>query len=150
MEARDVAAVVQAFAPDANIHSPLTARLTFTGHDQIGAIISVIFDVFDDLYYTDELHSESTGYLVSRARVDGQDIKIVDLLRLGRDGKIQDLTVLFRPLRASAAALRLLGGGLGRRQSRARGAFISNLTRPFAFMSRAADRIGVRLVEPTF
>jgi hypothetical protein len=61
----------------------------------------------------------------------------------------QDLTVFFRPLPATAAALRLLGAGLGRRRSRARGALISNLTRPFASMSRAADRIGVRLVEPT-
>jgi hypothetical protein len=51
---------------------------------------------------------------------------------------------------ASAAALRLLGASHCRRQSRTRGALISNLTRPFAFMSRAADRIGVRLVEPTF
>jgi hypothetical protein len=84
------------------------------------------------------------------ARESTDRIEIVDLLRLGRGGKVQDLTVLFRPLPASAAALRLLGAELGRRQSRTRGALISNLTPPFAFMSRAADRIGVRFVEPTF
>ena len=81
-----MAAVVPTFVPEANIHSLLTARLTFTGQDQLAA---------------------------------------------------------------SAAALRRLGAGLGWRQSQARDAFISNLTRPFAFMSRAADRIGVRLVEST-
>ena len=60
--------------------------MTFTGHDQITVITSVTLNVFDDLRYTDELHSERTGYLV-RPRVDGQDIEIVDLLRLCRDAR---------------------------------------------------------------
>jgi hypothetical protein len=38
-------------------------------------------------------------------------------------------TVFFRPLPAAAAALRLIGAGLGRRRSAARGALISGLPR---------------------
>jgi hypothetical protein len=101
--------------------------LAFTGHHQIAAIISVFLDVFDDPHDTDEVPSAGAGYLVSgESRRTG--IEIVDLLRSGRDGKIQDLTVFSRPLPASGAALRLLGGGLGQRQSWARGAFTCNLT----------------------
>ena len=122
--ARDVAAVVQAFARDTEIHSSLTAQLTFTGHHQIAAIISVFFDVFDDPHDTDEVLSAGAGYLVSgESRRTG--IEIVDLLRSGRDSKIQDLTVF---LPTTTSERRLLGAGLGRRQSRARVVYTCNLT----------------------
>ncbi len=147
MEARDLRAVVDSFAPDAVLHSPFTAKLTFTGRDQIGAVTKVILDVFDDLQYTEELRGENAAFLVSRAKVGGQDIEIVDDMRLGPDGKIRELTVFFRPLPATAAALRLVAAGLGRRKSPARAAVISALTRPLAFMTRTGDGIGVRLVR---
>ena len=38
MEARDLGAAVDAFAPDAVVRSPLTDKLTFNGHEQIGAL----------------------------------------------------------------------------------------------------------------
>jgi len=40
----------------------------------------------------------STAFLVARARVGGQDIEMAEHMRLGPDGKIQELTVFFRPL----------------------------------------------------
>jgi len=70
-------------------------------------------------------------------------------MRLGPDGKIEEFTVFFRPLPATAAALRLIGAGLGRRKSPARAAIISALARPLAFMTRTGDGIGVRLVRST-
>jgi ketosteroid isomerase-like protein len=54
MEARDLSAIVDAFAPDAEFRSPLTEKLTFKGHEEITAIISVIPGVFEDFHYTDE------------------------------------------------------------------------------------------------
>jgi hypothetical protein len=147
MEARDLSAIVDTFAPDAVLRSPLTDNLAFTGHDQIGAVIKVILEVFGDLRYTEELRGENAAFLVSRARVGGQDIEIADLIRLDPDGKISEFTVFFRPLPAAAAALRLIGAGLGRRRSPARAALISALARPLAFMTRAGDAVGARLVR---
>jgi hypothetical protein len=147
MEARDLSAVVDSFAPDAVLHSPFTAKLTFNGRDEIGAVTKVILDVFDDLHYTEELRGENAAVLVSRARVGGEEIEMVDHMRLGPDGKIQEFTVFFRPLPATTAALRLIGAGLGRRKSPARAAIISALARPLAFMTRTGDGIGVRLVR---
>jgi ketosteroid isomerase-like protein len=149
MERRDLAAVLDTFAPDAVFRSPLTDKLTFTGHEQIAAVTEVVLDVFDELHYTDELHAEGDGYLVGRARIGGQPLEWVDHLRLGPDGKIQELTVFFRPLPATATALRLIGVGLTRRKSPLRAAVISALARPLAVMTRAGDGIGVRLVRPT-
>ncbi|MGH3150874.1 MAG: nuclear transport factor 2 family protein, partial [Streptosporangiaceae bacterium] len=117
MEAGDPDAIVDAFAPGAVLHSPLTSQLAFTGHDQIRALTEVILEVVTDLRYTDEVRGEDTAFLVSEARIGGQDIEITDHLRLDPDGKISEMTVFFRPLPAAAAALRLIGAGLGRRRS---------------------------------
>jgi ketosteroid isomerase-like protein len=147
MEARDLTAIVDTFAPDAVLRSPFTERLAFNGHDQIAAVSEVVLDVFDDLQYTDEVRSEDAAFLVGHARIDGQHIEWVDHLRLGPDGKIRELTVLFRPLPATAVALRLIGAGLSRRKSPLRAAVVSALARPLGFMTRVGDRIGVRLVR---
>ena len=147
MEARDLPAIVNAFAMDAEFRSPLTERLTFRGREQIAALSSVLLDVFDHLRYTEELLCENTGFLVSRAQIDGQDIEMVDHMRFGLHGRIKELTVFFRPLPAAAAALRLIGAGLARRMGPARAALISTLAHPLVFMSRVGDGIGVRLVR---
>jgi len=148
MEARDRAAVVDSFAPDAVFRSPFTARFTFQGREQIGALIDVVLDVFDDFHYTDELLSRDDVFLVARARVDGSDLEMVDHLRLDEQGKIRELTVFFRPLPSSAVAMRLIGSGLVRPHSSVRAAAISLLTRPLGLLTRVGDRLGVRLVRP--
>jgi hypothetical protein len=147
MEARDLDAAVDSFAPDAIVRSPFTAGLVFTGREQIRAVLAVILDGFGDLRYTEEVRGEDTAVLVSRARVGGQDLEMIDHMRLRPDGRIGEFTVFFRPLPATAAALRVIGAGLGRRKSRARAAVISALARPLGFMTRVGDGIGVRLVR---
>lgn len=149
MEHKDLASVIEAFAPDAVFRSPLTEKLTFTGREQIGALTQIVFEVFDDFHYTEEVRTADAAFLVARARVGGQEIEMVDHIRLGLDGKIRELTVFFRPLPATATALRLIGAGLGRRKSRTRAAVISSLSRPLGFLTRAGDAFGVRLVRPT-
>lgn len=147
MEARDITAAVDCFAPDAVFRSPFTSNLAFTGRDQIRTLITVLVDVLTDLHYTDEAHGRDTAFLTARARIGGQDIEIADHLRLRPDGKITEFTVFFRPLPATAVALRLIGTGLGRHKSPARAAVISALTRPLALMTQAGDGIGIRLIR---
>ena len=147
MEAGDVAAIVDAFAPDAVLRSPLTSRLAFTGHEQIGTLAQVLVEVLEDLRYTDEAGDGTTGFLAWSARIGGQEIEGVDQLHLGPDGKIREFTAFFRPLPAAALALRLMGAGLVRRKSPGRAIVVSILTRPLAAMTRAGDPIGVRLVR---
>jgi hypothetical protein len=147
IEARDLPAIVDAFAADAELRSPLTEKLTFKGREQIAALFTVVLDVFEDLHYTEELLSERAGFLVARAQIDGQGIEMVDHMRFGPDGKIWAVTVFFRPLPAAVAALRLIGAGLGRRHSPARAAIISVLVRPLALLTRTGDEIGVRLIR---
>ena len=146
MEARDVDAVVDAFAPDAVFRSPLTDRLAFTGQSQIRALTDVILDVLTDFRYTGEAADGTTATLTWRARIGGQPIEGIDLLRFRPDGKIAEFTVFFRPLPAAAVALQVIGAGLARQRSPARAAAVSVLTAPLALLARAGDRVGVRLV----
>ena len=148
MEARDRRAVVEAFAEDAVLRSPFTDNLAFEGREQLDAIVGVILDVLDDLTYTDELHGDGTAVLVGRAIVDGLAMQFSDHLKLRDDGLIQEMTVFFRPLPATTAAMRRIGEGLGRRKSTRRARMISSMVAPMAFMARTGDRIGVRLIMP--
>ena len=148
MEARNLLAISNAFAADAVFHSPLTERLTFQGRAQIAPLLEVILDVFEDFHYTDELHNERVGFLVARARMGGQNIEIVDHMQFDPDGRIRDFTVFFRPLPATAAALRVIGAGLAHRKSAARAIVISALAHPLGIMARIGDAIGVRLLRP--
>ena len=147
MEAGDARAAVAAFAPDAVLNSPLTGGLSFTGHEQIAAVTEVVLDVFEDFHYTDEVRGRDSVMLIARARVGGQDIEIADHLRMRPDGKIGEMTVFFRPLPATAAALRLIGTGLARRKSPPRAALISVMARPLGLFTRAGDGLGVRLIR---
>lgn len=147
MQARDIASVREAFAPDAIFHSPLTEALAFKGRAQIGLLTSVLLEVFEDFRYTGEVLSGDVGFLTARARIGGEEIEIVDHFHLDPDRRISEITIFFRPLPAAAAALRAIGAGLGRRKSRARGALISGLTLPLAVMTRIGDKVGVGLIR---
>ena len=126
MEARDVAAVVHAFARDTEIHSSLTAQLTFTGHHQIAAIISVFFDVFDDPRCTDEVHSAGAGYLVSgeSRRTRNRDRRSTVLGTLRQDPEPDRLSSGHYQ-RAAPRCAYLVPDSAGAMQ---RGAFSCNLT----------------------
>jgi hypothetical protein len=147
MEARDRRAVIETFADNAILRSPFTANLVFEGREQLDPLIAVVLDVLGDLTYTDELHGEGTAVLVGRATVDGLALQFTDHLRLRDDGLIEEMTVFFRPLPATTAAMRRFGEGLGRAKSPLRARVIGSMAAPLAFMARTGDRVGVRLLK---
>ena len=109
----------------------------------------MILEVLNGFHYTEEMFDDRTGFLVAQAQIDGLDVEIVDCMQFRADGKIQTLTVFFRPLPAAAAALRRIGAEFGHRKSPARAALISALATPLALMARVGDGIGVRLIRST-
>jgi hypothetical protein len=147
MEARDLEAAVDCFAHDAVLYSPFTARLTFSGREQIRLITSVLLEVAEDFHYTSEVRDGEFAVLRASARVGGRDIEFIDHLRLGSVGLIEEFTVFTRPLPATANGLRVFGSALGRRKSATRGTLISALAAPLGFMTRVGDGVGVRLLR---
>lgn len=149
MEARDLEAVKAAFAADAVLRSPLTDAIVFHGREQIAVVTELIFTTFEHFHYTGEARNGSEAFLLSEARVAGRRIDIAEHLRFNEAAEISAMVVYCRPFPAAAAALRVLGAGLGRRESERRGSLVAALTLPLDGMARLGDPIGARLLGPT-
>jgi hypothetical protein len=149
MERGDLEAVLDAFAPDAVLRSPLTSRFAFSGRPQIEAAMSVVMKVLEDLRYTDELVSGDRAVLVATARVKGRELEMVDHLRLDEQGKIRELTVFFRPFPVVAVAMHAIATGLGARKGKGMALVLSALTQPLGPLTAVGDRIGAALVKST-
>lgn len=147
MESGDPAEIAAAFTANAVLRSPVTDRLLFRGPAEIAALCGVVLESFTEFRYTDEVVGESGGFLSGEARVEGIPIEFADHMRFGADGLIVELTVYFRPLPAAAVAMRVIGAGLARRRSAARGAVVSNLAWPLGVAVGVGDRLGTWLVR---
>jgi hypothetical protein len=93
------------FREDAVLHSPITFQ-AFEGKTAVRRLLTIIFEVFQDFRYTDELDAADgmTKILVFRARVGKRDAEGIDLVRFDDEGRVRDLTVMVRP-RSSMEAL---------------------------------------------
>ena len=118
VEARDLEGMMATFAEDAVLHSPVTFK-PFEGRAAIRQLLAILFEVFQDFRYTDELEAEDgTRALVFNARVGDRDLQGLDLIRFDGSGLIRDLTVMVRP----RSALEALLAEVGQRLAEARGA----------------------------
>ncbi len=109
VEAGDVGAMIDAFAQDAVLNSPVSFR-PFRGRKAVGALLYVLMEVFEDFRYTDEYQSADGGRaLLFGARVGDRELQGVDLLSFDADGLIRELTVLVRPLSGLQALMAAVG-----------------------------------------
>jgi ketosteroid isomerase-like protein len=69
VEANDFDAPVATMSPDVVLHSPVTFS-PFNGREAVVAVLRIVFDVFQDFTYTDELTSDPTTALVFTPRRD--------------------------------------------------------------------------------
>jgi hypothetical protein len=109
VEVHDLDAVIATLAPDVVLHSPVTFQ-PYVGRETVGRLLRLIAETFEDMHYTDELDSSGGAQaLVFRARVGDRELEGLDLLRLGPDGLIADLTVMLRPLSGLIALAQSIG-----------------------------------------
>jgi hypothetical protein len=109
VEASDLETMMARFSEDAVLHSPVTFK-PFEGRAAIRQLLGILFEVFRDFHYTDELQAEDgTAALVFRARVGDRDLQGLDLIRFDDSGLIRDLTVMVRPRSALEALLAEVG-----------------------------------------
>ena len=109
-EGRDVDAMVELLTPDVVLNSPVKFK-PFEGREAVRALFNVLFEVFEDFRYTDELSGDGVHALIFRARVGDREIEGLDLLRPGPDGAIAEITVMVRP----QSGLQAVGEAVGRR-----------------------------------
>jgi hypothetical protein len=106
IEAHDFDELMAVFREDAVLHSPITFQ-PFEGKAAIRRLLMIIFEVFQDFRYTDELDAADgmTKVLVFRTRVRNRDAEGIDMVRFDIDGRVRDLTVMVRPRSAMEALL---------------------------------------------
>ncbi|MGK5446100.1 nuclear transport factor 2 family protein [Streptomyces radiopugnans] len=110
VEARDEQALADLLAEDVVFTSPVAFR-PCEGKAITAAILRGVMRVFEDFSYTREI-SDPGGRdhaLVFTATAGGRRIEGCDLLHLDEDGRIDDLTVMVRPLSAAQALAEAMG-----------------------------------------
>ena len=105
VESGDVDGVLALVSPDVVFNSPVVYR-AYHGREVLGGILRAVMRVFEDCSYEREIGAEgaSDHALMFRARVGDRELHGCDFLHIGRDGLIEELTVMVRP-RSAALAL---------------------------------------------
>jgi SnoaL-like domain len=101
-EAKDVELMTEALREDVELHSPVLFR-GFEGREMVGAVLTHVAAVLEDLTYIDEAVGDGTVVLRFKAMVGDKQLEGVDYLTLDEDGKVADLTVFMRPMSALTA-----------------------------------------------
>jgi SnoaL-like protein len=97
VESGEPGAVVDRLAPDVTFRSPVVFK-PYEGREAVSVVLAAVFQVFEDFRYTDEVAGGDLELLVFEARVGDRELQGVDIVRLGADGLVAELTVLVRPM----------------------------------------------------
>jgi SnoaL-like domain len=105
VETGDVDQVLELVSQDVVFNSPVVYR-PYHGRETLGLILRTVLRVFEDFCYEREIGAEEARdhALLFRARVGDRELQGCDLLHVGNDGLIDELTVMVRP-RSAALAL---------------------------------------------
>jgi len=98
---------------DVVLHSPVSFK-PFRGKDAVRGLFSILMETFEDFHYTDHVEGDGVAILVFRARVGDREVEGIDLLRAGTDGRVDDFTVMVRPLSGINALWQAVGARLSK------------------------------------
>ena len=113
VEAGDIDAAVDLLADEPRFNSPVTFK-PFEGRVTVETVLRAAFEVLDDFRYTDELATPDGAHAIFfRARVGDRDVQGVDLIRTDAEGRIEDFTVMVRPMSGVIALAEAMGPKVG-------------------------------------
>lgn len=109
-EAKDFDTGRDLFREDVVFRSPFV-HTPYEGRDALLFLLSNVAEVFEDFRYLHQVETDDTAVLVFAARVGEKELQGVDILEYDRDGLIEAMTVMVRPM----SGLEALGAEMGRR-----------------------------------
>lgn len=110
----DVATMMRALAPDAELVSPLSGRMVFRGHDDLRTLLAAVYGGLSDLTWRDVIGEGSTRVAISEARIAGLPITDAMVVELDDTGLIRRLRPHLRPWLAITLFAVLLGPKIAR------------------------------------
>ncbi|MEU6982250.1 nuclear transport factor 2 family protein [Streptomyces sp. NPDC046324] len=115
VENRDESAIVALLADDVVFTSPVAFK-PYEGKAITAAILRAVMRVFEDFEYVREIANPDgrDHALVFTATVNGRRIQGCDFLHVDEEGRIDDFTVMVRPLSAAQALAEAMGAQFDR------------------------------------
>lgn len=113
-EANDLDAMMETIAPDAELVSPLSGRMTFRGHDDLRVLLGAVYSTLRDLRWGDELGDGNARVLIGETRVGPLHLSDAMAFTLADDGRIRQIRPHLRPWLATTLFALLLGPKVGR------------------------------------
>ena len=97
VEAKDWEGARELFTEDVVFRSPVVFK-PYEGLDALLVILGAVSQVFTDFRYTAHLEADEIAVLRFEAMVGDRSVEGVDILRFGAGAKIEELTVMVRPM----------------------------------------------------
>lgn len=123
VENRDADAIEALLAEDVVFTSPVAFK-PYAGKPITAAILRGVLRVFEDFRYVKEIANPDgrDHAFIFTATVDGREIQGCDFLHFDEEGRIDDFTVMVRPLSAAQALSEAMGAQFERISREAAGA----------------------------
>ncbi|HYI99160.1 MAG TPA: nuclear transport factor 2 family protein [Thermoleophilaceae bacterium] len=114
-EAGDMDGVMAALAPDVEVVSPISGRMTFRGQQDVRLLLSAVYGTLRDLHWTDAIGEGERRVLVGETRIGPIRMTDAMVFELAPDGLIRRISPHLRPWLALTVFAAVLGPKVGRR-----------------------------------
>jgi hypothetical protein len=96
-ENADIDRLMTAFAPDAEVVSPISARMVFRGEDDLRHLLAAVYGTVKDLRWTKAIGEGDQRVLYGEFRVGPLRMSDAMVFDLGPDGRISTMRPHLRP-----------------------------------------------------
>jgi hypothetical protein len=96
-EAKDFSQIDDLFTEDVTFRSPVVYK-PYEGREMIKVLLGAVVQVFEDFRYIDQVEGDDRAVLFFEARAGDRDLQGVDILHFSEDGRVDELTVMVRPM----------------------------------------------------
>ncbi len=113
-EANDIDAMMEAFAPDAELVSPISARMVFRGTDDLRVLLTAVYGSMTGLRWGQQVGDGTVRAVVGEGSVGPMRIGDAMVFELAGDGRIQRIRPHLRPWLALTLFALVLGPKVAR------------------------------------
>jgi SnoaL-like domain len=114
-EANDIEALVDLLTPDAELVSPLSARMVFRGKEDLRALLTAVYGGMTGLRWREEFGDARHRLLIGDGRVGPLRMSDAMVFDLADDGRIRRIRPHLRPWLAVTLFALILGPKVARR-----------------------------------